>query len=52
MSCYNNKIQFITNTSVVIDFDTFYFVQRIKNLKIFAYITGDEQKVLKEHGLV
>lgn len=36
-----------------IDFDVIYLVQDIgKGLKIFAYITGDEQKALKEHGLI
>lgn len=36
-----------------ISFAVFYFLQHLKeNLEIFAYITGDEQKVLKEHGLV
>jgi hypothetical protein len=38
---------------VVIDFDVIYFVQILNNeMKIFAYITGDEQKALKENGLV
>lgn len=32
-----------------IEFDVIYF---LNGLKIFAYITGDEQKVLQEHGLV
>jgi hypothetical protein len=37
----------------VIEFDVFYFVQTINDsIKIFAYITGDEQKVLKERGLM
>ncbi|MBZ0097649.1 MAG: hypothetical protein K8F30_01115 [Taibaiella sp.] len=36
-----------------IDFDVIYFVQDIgKGLKIFAYITGDEQKALKDNGLI
>ena len=36
-----------------IDFDLFYFL-RIENndVRIFAYIAGDEHKALKEHGLV
>lgn len=39
--------------AVVIDFDVFYFLQHLNNeLKIFAYVTGDEQKVLKEKGLI
>jgi hypothetical protein len=40
-------------SQVRIDFDVTYFVQSIKGkLKIFAYVTGDEQKVLKGHGLI
>lgn len=36
-----------------IDFYVIYFVQAIKDqLKIFAYITGDEQGVLRERGLI
>ncbi len=36
-----------------IDFDVIYFVQMISDqLKIFAYITGDEQGVLRERGLI
>lgn len=36
-----------------ITFDVIYFLQlRNEGVKIFAYITGDEQKVLKEHGLL
>lgn len=36
-----------------IEFDVFYFVQMKDDTpKIFAYVTGDEQKVMKEHGLV
>jgi hypothetical protein len=37
----------------IIDFDVIYFLQHKDDLlKIFAYITGDEKKVLKERGLV
>lgn len=36
-----------------IDFDVVYFVQMLEDTpKIFAYVTGDEQRVLKEHGLI
>jgi hypothetical protein len=36
-----------------IDFEVIYFTQHIKSeIKIFAYITGDEQKVLRERGLI
>jgi hypothetical protein len=38
---------------VSISFDVIYFLQLKDNeLKIFLYITGDEQKVLKENGLI
>ena len=41
------------NREIVIEFDVLYLVQTINNeSKIFAYITGDEQKVLKENGLI
>ncbi|MFZ6010461.1 MAG: hypothetical protein ACOYXT_08935 [Bacteroidota bacterium] len=41
------------NRSGAIDFHTFYFVRAIgSDIKIFGYIAGDEQKVLKEHGLI
>lgn len=37
----------------IIEFENFYFTQTKQNEpKIFAYITGDEQAVLKENGLV
>ncbi|MGH7231973.1 MAG: nuclear transport factor 2 family protein, partial [Nitrospiraceae bacterium] len=37
----------------LVDFDVIYLVQIIDATpKIFAYITGDEQKVLKERGLI
>ncbi|RPE08278.1 hypothetical protein EGT74_14550 [Chitinophaga lutea] len=36
-----------------IEFDVFYIVNLVGDEpKIFAYITGDEQKVLQENGLV
>ncbi len=36
-----------------IDFQVIYLLQTIEGKpKIFAYITGDEQGVLKEHGLI
>lgn len=39
--------------AVEIDFVVIYLLQTMNNtVKIFAYITGDEQKVLKEKGLV
>ena len=36
-----------------IEFDVIYFLQMIEEKpRIFAYITGDEQKTLREHGLI
>jgi hypothetical protein len=42
------------NNKGAIDFNVFYFVNTVQNnqVKIFAYIAGDEQKALKERGLV
>lgn len=37
----------------IIEFDVIYFVQTIgEKPKIFAYITGDEQGILRERGLI
>lgn len=37
----------------IIEFDVIYFVQLREGLpQIFAYITGDEEQVYKDHGLV
>jgi hypothetical protein len=48
-SSYNRK----DGSEVFIEFDVIYFVQIIdEKLKIFAYITGDEQAVLREKGLI
>lgn len=36
-----------------VDFEVIYFTRHVNdNIKIFAYITGDEQKLMKEHGLI
>jgi hypothetical protein len=36
-----------------IDFDVIYFLQLIGGKpKVFAYITGDEQQIYQEHGLI
>lgn len=36
-----------------IDFVNYYLLHQAEDqLKIFAYITGDEQKALREHGLI
>lgn len=46
---YRNK----DNTELDIEFDVIYFLQLQEGaLKIFAYITGDEDKVMREHGLI
>jgi hypothetical protein len=38
---------------VAIDFDVHYLVQQIQGTpKVFGWISGDEQAVLKEHGIV
>ncbi|MBT1687485.1 hypothetical protein [Dawidia soli] len=38
---------------VAIEFDVVYFLRDFDGgLKIFAYVTGDEQKVLEQYGLV
>lgn len=40
-------------TKTEIEFDVFYLIQeKMGQLKIFAYITGDEEKVLNDKGLV
>lgn len=42
-----------TKDQEMIDFDVFYILQHLNDtIKIFAYITGDEQKVLKDRGLI
>lgn len=41
------------NSNGSIEFDVIYFLQTKTNEhKIFGYITGDEQKVLRENGLI
>lgn len=48
-SAYEKRDKTITN----IEFDVIYFLRaKNKEWKIFLYITGDEQKVLKENGLI
>lgn len=40
-------------SNIVIPFEVIYFMQlKDETCKIFAYITGDEEKVLKEHGIL
>jgi hypothetical protein len=46
---YKNK----DNSDLCIEFDVIYFLQGFNNeLKIFAWITGDEEAVLRKHGLM
>ena len=40
------------NVFIALEFDVIYFVQINEGVKILAYITGDEQAALKEHGLI
>ncbi|MDF2193087.1 hypothetical protein [Paraflavitalea sp. CAU 1676] len=48
-AAYKNK----DNTDLAIEFDVIYFLQtRDDEWKVFAYITGDEDKVMREHGLI
>lgn len=40
-------------TTAAITFSVTYFLQQKNgNCKIFAYLVGDEEKLLKEHGLI
>lgn len=42
-----------TKLQVDIEFDVIYLLQYLNNkLEIFAYITGDEQAALRNHGLI
>jgi hypothetical protein len=40
------------NTHGDIAFDVFYLVQKREDIRIFAYITGNEQQALKDAGLL
>jgi len=38
---------------VAIDFDVHYFVQKLgEGPKVFGWVSGDEQALLKEHGII
>ncbi len=40
-------------SDVAIDFDVHYFVQKLAGEpKVFGWVSGDEQALLKEHGVV
>jgi hypothetical protein len=50
---WNSRFIRKDNTSGGIEFEVIYFTQLQHGLpKIFAYITGDEQKALKAEGLI
>lgn len=50
---WNSSFVRKNNTHGDIAFDVFYLVQKTGDeLRIFAYITGDEQQALKDEGLV
>lgn len=52
-ACWHSVYEKKDGATEMIDFDVYYFLQeREGRLKIFSYITGDEQAVLKEKGLV
>jgi len=41
------------NSNGEISFEVFYLIQKLdETIKIFAYITGDEQQALKDQGLI
>ena len=41
------------NPNTSIDFDVHYLVQQLQETpKIFGWVSGDEQAVLKEHGII
>ena len=41
------------DSDVSIDFEVHYFVQQLKGTpKIFGWVSGDEQAVLKQHGII
>ena len=49
---WNSKYEREDASEVTIAFDVFYLLQEINGqLKIFSYITGDEEKVLKDNGI-
>ncbi len=40
-------------TEVAIDFDIHYLVQKLEEeVKVFGWISGDEQALLREHGIL
>ncbi len=50
---WNSDFMRHDHSTGTIEFDVFYFLLLENNsYKIFAYITGDEQKALQENGLV
>ncbi len=50
---WNSSFVRNNNSSGEISFEVFYLVQKLEeDIKIFAYITGDEQQALKDQGLI
>lgn len=50
---WDSRYERISGEEVRIEFEVTYLLQKTGDrLKIFGYITGDEQDVLKEHGLL
>ena len=49
---WSSAFQKKTGEAGTIEFDVTYFLNAKEGLKIFAYITGDEEGALKEHGLL
>lgn len=48
-----NDVQNQEDVNGAIEFDVIYFLQRMNNtLKIFSYITGDEELALKQHNMI
>ncbi len=50
---WNSRYVKRDGSEVRIDFDVSYFLQMLGDKpKIFAYVTGDEQKALRENGII
>jgi hypothetical protein len=50
---WNSVFQRKNKSQGEVAFNVFYILQKQEeNIRIFAYITGDEQQVLKEEGLI
>lgn len=50
---WNSAFERKNKTKGDLAFDVFYLIQKqVEDLRIFAYITGDEQQALKDEGLI